>query len=211
MSISGNSLVRGGGGRAVGLAVTGVGLYIVAPSLLTMFGAWPRLSEVDEPWFAILAALEACSLACLWWLARIALASPDDPVPDGAADGRARRPPRLGWGTPRLPSSLATPPARSSRGVPPPVDRPGQGPHPVRAASRCGGVGAHGHQPAGDSGALAPARAHHPGPDHRAAGRRSNSLGLLVSLILAAVIVAIGVTALTWPSSWPRPAWSPDV
>ena len=37
-------------------------------------------------------------------------------------------------------------------------------------------------------------------------------LGLLVSLILAAVIVAIGVTALTWPSVVAATAaWSPDV
>ena len=138
MSISGKSLVRRWGGRAVGLTVTGVGLYIVAPSLLTMFGAWPRLSDVDEPWVVILAVLEACSLACLWWLARIALASPDDPVPDGAEDRQARR--HLDWvgGQPRLPSLLATPPARSSRGVPPPVEssRPRSSSSPGSQAAR---------------------------------------------------------------------------
>ena len=40
-------------GRAVGLAVTGIGLYVVAPSLLTMFGAWPRLAGVAVHWFVV--------------------------------------------------------------------------------------------------------------------------------------------------------------
>ena len=57
MEISGKALVRRWGGRAVGLAVTGIGLYVVAPSLLTMFGAWPRLADVEVRWFAVLAAL----------------------------------------------------------------------------------------------------------------------------------------------------------
>ena len=70
MEISGKALVRRWGGRAVGLAVTGIGLYVVAPSLLTMFGAWPRLADVEVRWFAVLAALETCSFAALWWLAR---------------------------------------------------------------------------------------------------------------------------------------------
>ena len=34
MRVAGGGLVRRWGGRAVGLAITGVGLYIVAPSLL---------------------------------------------------------------------------------------------------------------------------------------------------------------------------------
>ncbi|HRK48391.1 MAG TPA: hypothetical protein PK324_22365, partial [Nocardioides sp.] len=73
MELSGKALVRRWGGRAVGLAITGVGLYVVAPSLITMFGAWPRLAEVQIRWFVVLALLELCSFAALWWLARIAL------------------------------------------------------------------------------------------------------------------------------------------
>jgi len=53
MEISGRALVRRWGGRAVGLAVTGIGLYVVAPSLLTMFGAWPRLAGVAVHWFVV--------------------------------------------------------------------------------------------------------------------------------------------------------------
>ena len=201
MSISGKSLVRRWGGRAVGLAVTGVGLYIVAPSLLTMFGAWPRLSDVDEPWFVILAVLEACSLACLWWLALIALASPDASVPDGAADRQVQTPPRLGWGT-----AAAAQLAGNAAGKVVPGGAATGGVVQAKVLIQSG-------QPAGAvaSGLTAtnllgtavllilpvltiPALIIGPPP------AKQLQLGLLVSLILAAVIVAIGVTALTWPS-----------
>ena len=143
-----------------------------------MFGAWPRLSDVDEPWFVILAVLEACSLACLWWLSRIALAHPRHPVPDGAADRPAQPPPRLGWGTAAAAQLAGNAAGSRPGGCRHRWSRPGQGPHPVRAASRCGGVGAHGHQPAGDSGAVDPSRAHHPGPDHRAAAGEAAAAGV---------------------------------
>src|SRR4051794_28514606 len=68
------ALVRRWGGRAVGLAITGIGLYVVLPSLLTMFAAWPQLAAVDVPWFFVLLALQAGRLVSLWWLTRLALA-----------------------------------------------------------------------------------------------------------------------------------------
>lgn len=74
------TLVRRWGGRAVGLAMTGIGLYVVAPSLLSIFGSWPRLRDVQPWWFLVLVALEACSLASLWWLTRLALAPADQAV-----------------------------------------------------------------------------------------------------------------------------------
>ena len=86
MELSTRALVKRWGGRAIGLAITGIGLYIVAPSLLTMFDAWPQLAGVAVRWFLILAVLELGSLAALWWLAKIALASQDEAVT------------RLGWG-----------------------------------------------------------------------------------------------------------------
>ena len=49
-----------GGGRAVGLTITGVGLYIVLPSLLSIFGSWPRLRDVDPVWFVVLVQERAC-------------------------------------------------------------------------------------------------------------------------------------------------------
>ena len=61
------------GGRVAGLVVTGVGLYIVAPSLLTVLDAWPSLGNVKPFWFVLVAVLELASFACLWLLLRIAL------------------------------------------------------------------------------------------------------------------------------------------
>ena len=199
MSITGKGLVRRWGGRAVGLAVTGVGLYVVTPSLLTMFGAWPRLADVDEPWFVILAVLEACSLACLWWLARIALASPDDPVPDGAADQQAQAPPRLGWGTAAAAQLAGN---AASKVVPGGAATGGRCKVLIQSGQRAGAVasGLTATNLLGTAVLLIlpvltiPALIIGPPP------AKQLQLGLLVSLILAAVIVAIGVTALTWPS-----------
>ncbi len=74
MNASTSALVRRWGGRAVGLAITGIGLYVVAPSLVTIFGSWPGLRAVQPWWFLVLVALESCSLVSLWWLTRLALA-----------------------------------------------------------------------------------------------------------------------------------------
>src|SRR5262245_60027399 len=82
-------LVRRWGGRAVGLAITGIGLYIVAPSLLSVFGACPRLADIEPWWFPVLAVLETCSFAALWWLAELSMAQ----------QAGETRPPHLGWGT----------------------------------------------------------------------------------------------------------------
>ena len=68
--------VRKWGGRGVALALTGVGLYVVAPSLVAMLDAWPRLERVRPSWFVVLGLLELASFVCLWWLTRIALARP---------------------------------------------------------------------------------------------------------------------------------------
>jgi uncharacterized membrane protein YbhN (UPF0104 family) len=73
------------GRRAFALAITGIGLYVVAPSLASLLDAWPRLEGVRPRWFGLLAALEAASLACLWWLNRIALARPRHVAPTAGA------------------------------------------------------------------------------------------------------------------------------
>ena len=95
MNVSTGALVRRWGGRAVALTVTGVGLYIVAPSLLTLFGAWPRLRDVQPWWFVVLVALEACSMAALWWLTRLAL-TPEAHLDADSVDTRGGP---VGWGT----------------------------------------------------------------------------------------------------------------
>src|SRR3954463_13001178 len=100
MSTARSTLVRRWGGRAVGLLITGVGLYVVAPSLVTMFAAWPQLARVDVPWFFVLAGLQFGRLVALWWLTKLAIAPARR---DGAAPRRGHDAhddvPRLGWGT----------------------------------------------------------------------------------------------------------------
>ncbi|HEU5212750.1 MAG TPA: flippase-like domain-containing protein [Gaiellaceae bacterium] len=58
---------------AVALVLGGVGIYLLLPSLLTVFGSWRSLAHLDWP-FAILALLcEVASLVALWELDRVAL------------------------------------------------------------------------------------------------------------------------------------------
>ena len=55
------------------LAITGVSLYLLLPSLLAVFGSWRSLSHLDW-WFAPLVLVcEVASYLCLWELDRIAL------------------------------------------------------------------------------------------------------------------------------------------
>jgi hypothetical protein len=49
-----------------------VSLYIVAPSLVDVFGSWEDLDEFVAAWLAAMAALLA-ALACLWALQHLAL------------------------------------------------------------------------------------------------------------------------------------------
>jgi len=58
------------------LVVTGVSLYLLAPSLLDVLGSWRELEHIDLLWFPAMLALQGCALACLWALQRIALHGP---------------------------------------------------------------------------------------------------------------------------------------
>ncbi|MDQ1666663.1 MAG: putative heme transporter, partial [Actinomycetota bacterium] len=55
------------------LLVTAVSLYIVAPSLLAVFNAFPQLGDVQPVWFLIVVVLESASFVSLWVLLRVAL------------------------------------------------------------------------------------------------------------------------------------------
>jgi uncharacterized protein (TIRG00374 family) len=55
------------------LALGGVALYILLPSLLAVFGSWRSLSHLDWPFAALTLGCEAASFVCLWELDRIAL------------------------------------------------------------------------------------------------------------------------------------------
>ena len=59
--------------RVVLLAVTGVSLYLLAPSLLAVLSSWPRLRRFDPIWIAPALACEALSYVSLWMLQRVAL------------------------------------------------------------------------------------------------------------------------------------------
>ena len=202
MEISGKALVRRWGGRAVGLAVTGIGLYVVAPSLLTMFGAWPQLADVNLRWFAVLAALETCSFAALWWLARIALTSVPIAAPGaaGPAGGRREVGPRPGWGTTAAAQLAGN---AASKVVPGGAAMGGvvQG-KVLISAGQPATIVASGLTAVNLLSAAVllllpvltiPALIIGPPP------AKQLQLGLLVSVILAVVIVAVGVTVLTWP------------
>ena len=194
MNASTGALVRRWGGRTVALTVTGIGLYVVAPSLLTLFGAWPRLKDVQPWWFVVLVALEACSMAALWWLTRLALAPDTGP---GESDAPRRAP--VGWGTiatAQLAGNAASKvvpggPAAGSVVQGKLLIQAGQPPAAVASALTAVGLLT--------TGVLlllpiltVPALIIGPPP------ARQLQLGLLVSVMLAVLIVGLGVTALTW-------------
>ncbi len=58
---------------AAWLAVTGVSLYLVFPSIVEVFGSWRQITRFSLPWLATMAGLQAASLACLWALQHVAL------------------------------------------------------------------------------------------------------------------------------------------
>ncbi len=59
--------------RAVVLALTGLGLYVVWPSLAAVFSSGPQLRHVNPLWGIPIVAAELASFACMWALLRLAL------------------------------------------------------------------------------------------------------------------------------------------
>jgi len=57
----------------VKLAICGVSLYLVAPSVLDLLASWRDLDQLAPKWLLAMAVLQAASLACLWALQRVAL------------------------------------------------------------------------------------------------------------------------------------------
>jgi len=61
-------------GRKVALlALTAMSLYLLLPSLLSVFGSWRSLSHLDWPFAVLVLVSETASYVCLWELDRIAL------------------------------------------------------------------------------------------------------------------------------------------
>jgi uncharacterized protein (TIRG00374 family) len=72
---------RGGLRRTVfWLIVTGVSLYLVAPSLVDVFGSWQDLEQLAPGWLVAMAGFQALALACLWALQYVALRGPSWPA-----------------------------------------------------------------------------------------------------------------------------------
>jgi uncharacterized membrane protein YbhN (UPF0104 family) len=59
--------------RGLLLAVTAVSLYLLAPALLDVFGAFDELDEISPLWFPAMAALQVGSYACMWGIQRLAV------------------------------------------------------------------------------------------------------------------------------------------
>jgi uncharacterized protein (TIRG00374 family) len=59
--------------RGVLLAITGVSLYLLAPALLEVFGAYDRLDDFNPLWWVAMVALQIGSYACMWAVQRISM------------------------------------------------------------------------------------------------------------------------------------------
>ena len=60
--------------------MTGVSLYLVAPSLIDVFGSWDDLGKLGVGWLAAMAGLQVLALACLWLLQHLAMRGPSWPA-----------------------------------------------------------------------------------------------------------------------------------
>lgn len=59
--------------RGVLLAVSGISLYLLAPALLQVFGAFDRLNDVNPLWYVAMVALQIGSYACMWVVQKLAM------------------------------------------------------------------------------------------------------------------------------------------
>jgi uncharacterized membrane protein YbhN (UPF0104 family) len=183
-------LVRRWGPRTVGLVLTAIGLYVVAPGLLALFGSWPRLRDVEPWWFLVLVALVGGSMVSLWWLTRLALQRPDGPDGDSST---------VAWGTAataHLAGNAAgkiVPGGPATAGVVQAKVLIDAGEPPAAVASAMTAMGLL------TTGVLlllpvltVPALLIGPPP------ARQLAYGLVVSLVVGVAIVALGVTILLW-------------
>ena len=59
--------------RGLLLAVTAISLYLLAPALIGVFGAFDELDEINPLWFVAMVALQVGSFACMWGILRLAV------------------------------------------------------------------------------------------------------------------------------------------
>ena len=55
------------------LGITGVSLYLVAPSVLDVLASWRDIRRFSPAWLAVMAVTQLAALACLWALQRLAV------------------------------------------------------------------------------------------------------------------------------------------
>ena len=58
------------------LAITGVSLYLVAPSVIDVLGSWEDLDQLSPAWLALMLVLQTGALVCLWALQYLAMRGP---------------------------------------------------------------------------------------------------------------------------------------
>jgi uncharacterized protein (TIRG00374 family) len=61
--------------RGLLLAITGVSLYLLAPALLEVFGAFDELEHISPLWFVAMILLQVGSYACMWAIQKISVRS----------------------------------------------------------------------------------------------------------------------------------------
>jgi uncharacterized protein (TIRG00374 family) len=59
--------------RGLLFAVTAISLYLLAPALIGVFGAFDELDEISPLWFIAMVALQVGSFACMWGILRLAV------------------------------------------------------------------------------------------------------------------------------------------
>src|SRR5215217_1639847 len=75
---------------AIWLAITGVSLYLVAPSLLDVLDSWRDVGRLNPKWLPAMLLAQVASFACLWELQRLALhGAPWGPVITSQLAGNA--------------------------------------------------------------------------------------------------------------------------
>jgi hypothetical protein len=62
------------------LAVSAISLYLVAPSVIDTLSSWRQIERLGVAWLAVMAGLQALTLACLWAVQRVALRARWQPV-----------------------------------------------------------------------------------------------------------------------------------
>ena len=59
--------------RGVLLAITALSLYLLAPALLEVFGAYDKLDEFNPLWWVAMVILQIGSYACMWGVQKLSM------------------------------------------------------------------------------------------------------------------------------------------